>query len=399
LSGAPLYVGKQQDFAIVLDDPAVSRRHLELRSDRFGVIARDCGSKNGSFYRGARFSEILLGAGAVVTVGTTQLRVVRAEEGVVPEAATTPRFGRMIGPSLIMRRLFAELQRIASSYVPVLIEGETGTGKELCAEAIHLASARATRPYGVCDLSEISRTLIESELFGHVKGAFTGAASNRAGVFDVAHTGSVFLDELGELELEQQPRLLRVIENQTIRPVGSSKYHKVDVRVIAATNRDLAQEVAAGRFREDLYYRLTVLRVRLPALRERKEDIPALVASMLDPHGVTASPEVLELLAEHDWPGNVRELRNVIERGLVYKRTANRIDADALGIVASEGSAKRTQPADYHEQKRTVIDGWERSFLERMLKACDGSMTEAARRCGLGRAHFYRLAKRHELKP
>src|SRR5579871_1057187 len=239
----------------------------------------------------------------------------------IPSLGPSPstRFGELVGASLPMRELFAVLERVALSDVGVLIEGETGTGKELVAEEIHAHSPRAARPFVVCDLAGVSRSLIESELFGHVRGAFTGADRERDGAFARAEGGTIFIDEIAELELDAQPRLLRALERRQVKPVGASSYRELDVRVIAATNRDLAAEVRAGRFREDLFHRLSVVRVRVPSLRERCEDVPLLVEELLKRvagPAVRVAPQAMARLADYGWPGNVRELKNVLDRAM-----------------------------------------------------------------------------------
>jgi len=298
-----------------------------------------------------------------------------------------------------MRELFTVLERVAGSSEPVLIEGETGTGKELCAEAIHKASTRARGPFVVCDLAGVPRTLIESELFGHVKGAFTGAASDRVGAFESAHRGTVFLDEIGELESDFQPRLLRALENHTVRRVGSAIYRNVDVRVIAATNRDLAQEVESGSFRPDLFHRLSVVRVRLPALRERKEDIPFLVERFLAGSGVKIASATLALLQEYDWPGNVRELKNVLRRGVALKHEGGTLEPEDLGlaVTGAGASTERAAPDTYHEAKAQLIETWEKSYVRRVLDETGGNVSQAARKCGLGRAYLHRLIRKYQL--
>jgi transcriptional regulator with GAF, ATPase, and Fis domain len=279
-------VGKAPGCALTLTDPSVSRQHLELQVGSEGVQVKDLDSTNGSYYGGARFTTLTVGAGAIVTIGQTELKLA-AETGrmqVLPPSQLD-RYHGLIGKSLRMREVYSLLERIAQTDVAVLIEGETGTGKELCAEAIHAAGARAPKPFIICDLAGVSRSLIESELFGHVRGAFTGADRDREGAFTAAHGGTIFIDEVGELELEVQPRLLRALEGRKVKPVGATQYREIDVRVIAATNRDLREEVRAGRFRDDLYHRLAVVKVLLPPLRERKEDIPLLVDAFLEKVG------------------------------------------------------------------------------------------------------------------
>jgi len=299
-----------------------------------------------------------------------------------------------------MRELFTVLERVAGSSEPVLIEGETGTGKELCAEAIHKASTRARGPFVVCDLAGVPRTLIESELFGHVKGAFTGAAADRVGAFESGHRGTVFLDEIGELEADFQPRLLRALENHTVRRVGSAIYRNVDVRIIAATNRDLGQEVESGGFRTDLFHRLSVVRVRLPALRERKEDIPFLVEKFLAGSGVKIASSTMALLQEYDWPGNVRELKNVLRRGVALQSDGGTLEPESLGLAVTAGGASPSTPAaadTYHEAKAQLIETWERSYVRKLLDEHGGNVSRAARKCGLGRAYLHRLIRKYQL--
>jgi DNA-binding NtrC family response regulator len=400
LDAGTFLVGKAADCALRLADPEVSRSHLELRVESGGVLVRDLGSKNGTFYRGARITEVLIGSGAVVTVGSTQLLFARRSPPEAMAASNATSFGRMLGRSLVMRRLFATLERVAPTNASVLIEGETGTGKELCAEAIHRASTRAGAPLVVCDLAGISRSLIESELFGHARGAFTGANSDRAGAFESATGGTIFLDELGELERDFQPRLLRAIESLSVRRLGETRYRQLDVRVIAATNRDLKNEVANGAFRSDLFHRLAVVRVRIPPLRERREDIPFLVESMLAERGATASPAALDLLQEHDWPGNVRELRNVIERGLAVTPPGAALEPTALGLDARAVAAGASaEPESYHLAKQRLLEAWERRYIEELVKTTPDGMASAARRSGLGRSHLYRLMNKYQIKP
>jgi DNA-binding NtrC family response regulator len=308
------------------------------------------------------------------------------------------RFGGLIGPSERMRALFALLERVAPSDLPVLIEGETGTGKELCAEAIAAASGRR-EPFVVCDLAGVSRPLIESELFGHVRGAFTGAERDRDGAFAQAHGGTLFIDEIGELEIDVQPRLLRALEQRRVKPVGAAAYRDVDARVIIATNRDLEREAAAGRFRADLYHRLAVVRVTLPPLRARKEDLPRLIAHFIGDRPVRLPPETLSLLFSHDWPGNVRELRNVLERGLSLLDQGRVLHPGLLGLAggAPDERARDDGRAPFHREKARLIAAWERAFLLGALRAADGNVTRAAREVGLDRVHLHRLLRKHRL--
>ena len=418
------YVGKAHGCDLVLTDGAVSRQHLELRMLPDGVAVRDLGSTNGSFYGGARFTDVLVGAGAVIVIGDTELKLVTAEDAqrvmALPPSAAT-RFGGLIGASLKMREIYGLLERVAQSEIAVLIHGETGTGKELCAEAIHQASSRARQPFVICDLAGVSRSLIESELFGHVRGAFTGADRDREGAFQQAHGGTIFIDEIGELELEMQPRLLRALEQRKVKPVGSGVYREVDVRVIAATNRDLAAEVRAGRFRDDLYHRLAVVTVTLPPLRERRDDVALLVRAFLEEklpgRDVRVPPETLALLSDYDWPGNVRELRNVVERALSLMPKDGPhgavLEPGLLGlepppslaaphVASSSGEPTSSQwgalgPADarFREAKERLITAWERDYVSELLRRAGGNVSRAAREGGIDRVYLHRLMKKH----
>jgi DNA-binding NtrC family response regulator len=397
-------IGKGEGCSLLLTDPAVSRRHLELRVDEAAVVVRDLDSTNGSYFGGARLSEIAVGAGAVITIGGSELKVLPGAGGsahAVPPSASAG-FGGLLGRSLALRQVYALLERVARSNAALLIEGETGTGKERCAEVVHEAGARAAGPFVICDLAGLPRTLIESELFGHLRGAYTGADRDREGAFARAHGGTIFIDEIGELELAIQPRLLRVLEQHKVKPLGASDYRDVDVRVIAASNRDLREEVKAGRFREDLYHRLSVVVVHLPPLREHKEDLRDLVSAFLDGGKVTVHPDTWAVLAAYDWPGNVRELRNVIERGVSLLGGAGVLDPSWLGIDDAVARAPAGPPfpvddARFHEQKERLIAAWEREYLTKLVDRAGGNMAEAARLAGIDRAYVYRLLKKHGL--
>jgi DNA-binding NtrC family response regulator len=302
-----------------------------------------------------------------------------------------------------MRQIYALLERAAQSEVPILIEGETGTGKELAAEAVHAHSRRSKGPLVVCDLAGVSRTVIESELYGHVRGAFTGAERDRQGAFEQAEGGSIFIDELGELELFAQPRLLRAIERRQVKPVGGTSYRDVSVRVIAATQRNLAEEIKAGRFREDLFHRLAVVRATLPPLRERKEDIPMLASAFLAGRAELPTESVAMLLA-HDWPGNVRELKNVIERGLSLASPGMPLGPRLLGLrpqahgVGVDREAVRGV-GTYRRVKERVLAEWERTFIRDLLDRSGGNVARAARDGGLDRVYLHRLMKKHRIGP
>jgi DNA-binding NtrC family response regulator len=310
----------------------------------------------------------------------------------------------MVGRSVAMRRAFALLERAAASDATVLFRGETGTGKEAAAESIHAESRRAGGPFIVVDCGAIPSELLESELFGHEKGSFTGASSARDGAFLAAHGGTLFLDEIGELDLELQPKLLRALERREVKKVGQNRYIPVDVRVVAATNRDLKEEVNARRFRADLYYRLAVLDVVLPPLRERADDLPMLVEHLLGALGDSArepgtefvrSPGFLADLQRHRWPGNVRELRNYLERCVALRERAPIEDGLSTGAGASP---EVDISLDLREARERWTEVFEREYLKRLLDHHRGNVSAAARAAGFDRIHFYRLLWKRGLK-
>ncbi|HEY8147072.1 MAG TPA: sigma 54-dependent Fis family transcriptional regulator [Kofleriaceae bacterium] len=398
-------VGKAPDCDLVLSDPAVSRRHLTLKVLADGVAVLDIGSKNGSYFQGARFRELILGVGAVLTIGSSQLVLADAgRRSTDPPASDAHRFGKLLGGSLVMRRLFALLERVAESEGPVLIEGETGTGKEICAESLHAAGPRASGPFVVCDLSAVPPPHLESELFGHLRGAFAGADRDQEGAFASADGGTLFIDEIGELSLEAQPRLLRALERREVKPLGATRYVPFDVRVIAATNRDLWEECKAHRFRADLYHRLAVLRVHIPPLRDRSEDIPLLARHILGVGAASLGSDALALLASHDWPGNVRELRNVLTQAVSIAPPGRPICAAELGLVHRTQAdpavgEEWAEGSDFHGAKRHVISSWEKSFLVELMQRAEGNVARAARQAGIDRPYLYRLLRKHGLGP
>jgi transcriptional regulator with PAS, ATPase and Fis domain len=320
-------VGTAGDNALVLTDNSVSSHHIEVQVRDQGYLVRDLGSTNGTHYQGARVGEALLAPGAELQIGATVLRLEHGEE----RSQAVPRlesFGKLIGSSPAMQEVYGLLATVAPTDVTVLIEGETGTGKELVAEELHRQSPRRNCAFSVIDCGALPPSLIESELFGHERGAFTGAVRDREGMFERARGGTVFLDEIGELPLELQSKLLRVLDRRVVRRVGGNLERKVDVRLVAATNRDLAEEVRCGRFRQDLYYRLNVFSINIPPLRERRDDIPVLAQYFLDKFNASMnksihkiSEEAMDFLTKYEWPGNVRELENAIERALVVGKT------------------------------------------------------------------------------
>lgn len=394
-------VGTHHRNDLVLSDGAVSRVHLQgqVLTDRLRL--RDEGSTNGSYFEGVRFSEIEAQPGATVRVGKSALRVlVRSERSGGVSPSTSARFGRLLGGSLPMRELFGRLERVAQSPSDVLILGETGTGKELCAEALHQESLRAGGPFVICDLAAVAPSVIESELFGHVRGAFTGALSDRAGTFERADGGTIFIDEVGELPLELQPRLLRVLERREVKRVGGNAWKRVDVRVVAATHHNLRERVAAGTFREDLYHRLAVVEMGLPPLRERVGDIPLLVDDMLERMGLApalVSAQTRAMLAAYDWPGNVRELRNVVER-VVSLGAEFALPGLDPATPPPPGPAVSEAPArPFKEAKEALVDAFERDYLAALITRCEGNVSRAAREAEIDRVYLRRLLRKHGL--
>jgi DNA-binding NtrC family response regulator len=327
-----------------------------------------------------------------------------------PGGASRPERTLILGRSPRMRQIFGLIRRIAPTDVSVLIQGETGTGKELAARAIHDLSTRAGAPFVVIDCGAIPANLIESELFGHERGAFTDASYARAGAFERAEGGTIFLDELGELKLDLQPRLLRVLENREVRRVGSDRTTAVDVRVIAATNRELVKQVQAGRFREDLYFRLSVVDLHLPPLRERQDDLPHIIRAVLnDPETILLhgrkrlTRRALERLQAYAWPGNVRELMNVISHVLAFSE-GEEIDTPQLPTRLQGPSSSAGMSFDEHlgllgfkEAKEQVLAAFEREYIAGRLKRCQGNVSRVARESGMHRKSVERLAKKHHL--
>ena len=409
-----LEVGTDPDVGLVLSDTAVSRRHLLISVGEGRIVVRDLGSRNGTFFSGAKIHEMELPIGAVVQLGQTELTVqlrwhVRE---VAPSLARN--FGELFGESVAMREVFAILERAALSDAAVLIEGESGTGKELAARSLHKASARASRPYVVFDCGSVPAELAESELFGHKRGAFSGATADRIGAFQQADGGTLCLDELGELPLDLQPKLLRVLETGEIKPVGADTPRKVDVRILASTNRDLLAESRRGRFRSDLYYRLEVVRVRMPPLRQRPEDIPGLVERLLHdrlPPRDKITGKNLRKLVGYGWPGNVRELRNVLTRATTLSQVPGKPPSSFDKLVFNLGPASSTpltigaefpgvsSNVPYKEAKEQVVQTFDELYISSLIDRHHGHITKAAAAAGLSRKHLYELMRKVELMP
>ena len=385
-------VGQQPANDVVIEDPTVSRFHCEILLDEGSARVRDLESRNGTFVDGTRIGEAWLRDGAELRLGRTMLRARFEDERVVQPLSERSELGSLCGESVAMRAAFSLLEKAAVTDATVLVEGETGTGKEGAAEAIHQLSPRRDQPLVVVDCASIPAGLLESELFGHDKGAFTGATARRTGAFGEAQGGTVFLDEIGELPLDLQPKLLRFLERKEIRRVGTNNMEHVDVRVVAATHRDLRAAVNRRTFRADLYFRLSVVRITLPALRERLDDVPLLSRHLLHRLGASPAtaqellrPEFLRALQLHSWPGNVRELRNYLERCLVFQQP-----------VPLEGAASMAAPS-FSQARQQSIDAFERQYLSQLIAAHGGKVAEAAQEAGVGRAHLYRLLHKHGL--
>jgi DNA-binding NtrC family response regulator len=396
-------IGTDPSNQLVLEDSTVSRHHCSIAATEQGFLLRDLGSTNGAFVDGMRAQSVYLRRGSTIAIGETVLRIDILDDEIVERLPTEERYGNLLGGSVAMRRIFAVVDRIASSASTVLLEGETGTGKTLVADMIHQRSARADGPFVVVDCSAIPPTLIESELFGHEKGAFTGAHTARPGAFAAAHGGTVFLDEIGELPLDMQPKLLRALEERVVKPVGSNEPTHLDVRLIAATNRDLREEVNQGSFRSDLYYRLNIVRLRIPPLRERREDIPLLVAHFYDQFsdGDDAPPaELVATLYRRSWPGNVRELRSAVERAVLlddprlWEQLTRDDDSDGEPVMTGG-----FDPAlSFRAIKERAVARFERWYVKELVERHLGNLSSAARAARMDRNHLRDLLRRHDVE-
>ena len=410
-------VGRSVICDLTLADKAVSGTHFEVEAHEKGFLLRDLGSTNGTFVGDLQVKEVWIKPGTVVRVGQSHLKF-EPEKGTVDiELSNDEAFHGMMGRSVRMREIFATLAKIAPTELTVLVRGETGTGKELIARAVHSASRRATGPLVVQDCSAIPKDLIESTLFGHERGAFTGATDRHRGSFEQADGGTIFLDEIGELDLTLQPKLLRVLESREIKRVGGDRQVPVDVRVVAATNRDLRQMVNEGTFREDLYYRLSVVQIELPSLRDRPDDVPLLAEAFLAdvskrrfPDGeqtLSFAPDAIRRLTAYPWPGNIRELKNTVERG------GSLCDESVLTVADLMPGAPRTPPpmmgggsaerfveenVPFKEAKQAILDEFEAAYLKSLLDKNAGNITRSAKAAGLTRYHLRELAKKYGVR-
>jgi DNA-binding NtrC family response regulator len=431
-------IGSMEDNDVVLNDDTVSRYHCKIVQEDSGYALVDLRSTNGTFINKVRVREAFLKPGSQLAVGQSQLRFNAREEEVQIVPSRADRCGGLIGGNARMREIYAIIERIAPTATTVVIDGETGTGKEVVAQAIHSLSPRQRNELVVFDCGAVPPNLIESELFGHEKGSFTGAMMTRQGLFELADGGTLFLDELGELPIDLQPKLLRALEQREVRRVGSTKATKVDVRIIAATNRNLEDEVRAGRFRQDLFYRLSVVRLHLPALRDRADDIPLLVQHFLETghynrrgdgmrvRGV--SREAMGALQTYPWPGNVRELVNVVERAVSfcetelmqlsdlpdYVRTAKpappregrRPPTTPTPIVPMNPNAPAPPPPEellgegvtFKDAKERWVASFEREYILQTLRRHGGNISHAARDADIDRKYFRKLMKKYDIE-
>jgi len=406
-------VGTHADNDLVLTDATVSRYHLEVRVRRDGIEVRDLETTNGTKHGGAKIGQVVLTGAARLRLGKhTELDVEPIDANVELGEWPNDRFGDVLGTTQPMKRLFALLSKAAATEATILLQGETGTGKEAIAEAVHKASRRAKGPFVVVDCGSIPHELIASELFGHAKGSFTGAGADKEGLIEAANHGTLFLDEIGELALDLQPQLLRVLDRRQVRRVGETQSIDVEIRVIAATHRDLRAMVRAGQFREDLYYRLAVVATHVPPLRDRKADIPALASWFAEKMGrgsFAQSPALLDQLMRHDWPGNVRELRNVVERALSLGDSAladlgepQRPESTLTESGDRESSRRAPDAAvlelPFKEAKAQLVEAFERDYHTALLARHHGNISRAAAEAGIDRNYIHRLVKKYGLE-
>ncbi|MEM7609304.1 MAG: sigma 54-interacting transcriptional regulator [Myxococcota bacterium] len=420
VTGQRIAIGKAEGNDLVLVHDTVSRQHCEIIRDARGFLVRDLQSTNGTLLDGSAVREAYLRPGAVLTVGKVELKVRTVGERVEVLPSEAQHFGDAVGKSLSMRRVFGLLERLAPSDASILLDGETGTGKGLLARAIHAGSRRESGPFIVVDCASVIPNLIESELFGHERGAFSGATDRRLGAFELAAGGTLFLDEVGELPLDLQPKLLRVLQQRTFRRVGGQREQAVDVRVIAATKRNLRVDVQRGKFREDLYFRIAVATAHIPPLRERRPDVPLLVDTLLtrlaNQDGaapLTLDAGALAALAAHEWPGNVRELHNALARASILARSAGestlrfrdlpataRLQTAPAEATGSDASAPMRFKAgqSYRDAKAAFEQDFEKRYVAWLLDVHEGNVSAAARAADMDRKYLHKLAKKHGLR-
>jgi DNA-binding NtrC family response regulator len=418
-------IGSLDDNDVVLDSDTVAAVHAEILQEGSNYIIKDCEGTSGTYVNRVRIREAFLKPGCSIQVGGVGLTFLTMDERVEIMPSTQESFGDIVGKSVRMREIFGVLEKISPTNATVIIEGETGTGKEVVARTIHAKSARSKMPFIVFDCGAVPENLIESELFGHEKGSFTGAVMSRQGLFEMAQGGTMFLDEIGELSMDLQPKLLRVLEQREIRRVGSNKSSKVDVRVVAATHRNLEQEVKAGRFREDLFYRLAVVRLILPPLRDRVEDVPLLIRHFLrtspfnrlggeDMRVKGVSKDAMDALLNYKWQGNIRELLNVIERacsfadgdyinledipehisgmGVVRRRSASQAQGGSMRKINKTNLSK-----EFKEAKEEWVSQFEKDYILQLLQKNSMNISQASKEADIDRKYFKKLMKKYEI--
>jgi DNA-binding NtrC family response regulator len=398
LSSGSCALGAGPECDVVISDPRVSRSHVRLSLVPEGVHVEDLGSRNGTYYLGQRVERIVLAPGSRIALGAVEVALDVDTELLQSWSEDSEHgYQGLVGASLAMRQLFGILARLEGSLINVLVQGPSGVGKELVARAIHDASRASSGPLVIVNCGGIPRELVPSELFGHRRGAFTGAIEPRIGAFEAAHGGTLFLDEIGELPLDVQPVLLRALESGEVRPVGENKPRPVKVRIIAATNRDLEREVEQQRFREDLYYRLAVVRLQIPALRDRPEDVAVLARRFAQAAGAGELPaDVLRQLQSHTWPGNARELRNAIQAYLALGTLPEIAQPDAPLLELAIRQAI-DENGSYAEQKEAFSERFTKTYLSKLLARTGGNQSEAARISGLDRSYLGKLVAKYGL--
>jgi transcriptional regulator with GAF, ATPase, and Fis domain len=398
VNGGVARIGTSESNDLRLTDRMASRVHCEIRVKPSAIVVRDSGSTNGTVCEGVRIFDGEVAAGAVLRIGSTSVRVEVGDEPAFVEVSERESFGELVGASFEMRRVYAMLERIAASDTTVLVQGETGTGKDVVARAIHGASKRRDQPFVPLDCGAVPENLFESELFGHARGAFSGAVADRKGVIEEADGGTLFLDEIGELPLAMQAKFLRAIETRSVRRVGANVARPVDVRIVAATNRPLARAVNEGTFREDLFYRLAVVEVALPPLRARREDIPMLAAHFHRSLGGKGElPQAfLATVSQRSFPGNVRELKNFVERAMLL----GTLSPSHKRVIASTKELADMAPLHLplKEARQAWTESFEQVYVKAVLERAKGNVTHAAELAGVSRRFLQRLAARLGIK-
>lgn len=411
-----IIAGSDPDLPIALNDETVSRRHARFEQTENGLLVQDLGSTNGIMLHDVRIEKGLVPLPTELSLGNSVLRIETENIPFEVNVYEHDHLAGLVGKSSVMEELFGMIARVAPADATTLISGESGTGKELVARAIHDLSKRASQPFVIFDCSAVPSELIESELFGHVKGSFTGASESRKGAFKEAHGGTLFLDEIGELSTELQPKLLRVLESKEVKSVGAEKREKVDVRIVAATHRPLRHMVDEGSFRQDLYFRLAHIELIIPPLRERSEDIPLLIEHFLDQQEgdrkLEVSFETMHKLMAHHWSGNVRELKNYVERAALLSGDG-RIETRFLmpqgsapnahqNVAVAGGPAGQELSVDFSlpfkDAKNQLIESFERSYWLRMLRAHRWNVSAAAREAGIHRKSLEYVVRKLDLK-